>query len=617
MRHNHKHLFRRPLLLFLITAFGLSVIVGAQTPPASQNAPTKRPNIVLVILDDAGFSDFGSYGSEIATPNIDQLARTGVRLTNFHAASTCEPTRAMLLSGVDSHRAGAGALQVLIANNQKGKPGYEGYLSEKAHSLGQLLRDGGYATYFAGKWNQGNGLERAPGARGWDRYLALEQTGADNFEARTYAPFNLEAVWWENGKRAQLPADFYSTKTYVDRLIEYIEEGRASSKPFMAMLALQAPHTPLQAPAADIEKYVGRYDAGWTRIRAERYRRQVELGIMPAGLTLPRLPAALGVPHILNNDWERLSADERRQSARKMAVYAAMIDNADQHIGRLREHLRRAGDLDNTVFVVMSDNGADAVDFERLNPAFRLWYRVNFASGENAIGGRRSFTHYGPHWAEVSNTPFSLIKTTVGEGGMRVPFIISYPARVRQGVTGNAFAYVTDVLPTLLDLAGVPMPGDVYQGKQMYRPTGKNMMPYLQGEAPRIHLPEAAIGFEGTGGQALFRDHYKLMRQGAPLDGRWHLFDLQSDPTESRDLSAEQPALVQEMLAEVSRYNETNGVILPEPGYDARRQILVNNAGVLLRQLGPILIAILTALALTWLLLRAGWRRWRDTQLPL
>jgi arylsulfatase A-like enzyme len=306
---------------------GLVGLFSAEAP--AQAAAGQRPNIVFVLIDDAGFSDFGAYGSEIATPNIDSLAKEGLRFSNFHTASTCEATRVMVQSGVDHHRAGAGTLSVVIADNQKGKPGYEGYLSDRVHSLGQLMRDGGYATYYSGKWNIGDGVERGPGARGWDRYMSLEQTGADNFEAKVYAPFNLEAVWWEDGKRADLPADFFSSKHYVDKLIQFIDEGRSAGKPFMAMLSFQAVHSPLQAPQALIDKYLKLYDVGWEKIRAERYARQVETGLVPPGLELPRVAP--------EREWTRLSAEERLAAAKKMAVFAAMLDDADQQIGRLRE----------------------------------------------------------------------------------------------------------------------------------------------------------------------------------------------------------------------------------------------------------------------------------------
>ena len=345
-------------------------LIGSEKGWADEQA---RPNIVFILIDDAGFSDFGSYGSEIQTPNLDRIAQDGVRFTNFHVASTCEATRVMLQSGIDNHRAGAGTLQVVIADNQRGKPGYEGYLSDDAHSLGQLLHDAGYATYYTGKWNIGNGLARSPGARGWDRYMSLEQTGADNYEAKVYAPFNMEAVWWEDGHRAVLPPDFFSTKYYFDRMMQYIEEGRSSGKPFMAMIATQAVHSPLQAPNPDIEKYMHRYDVGWEKVRLERYQRQVNMGLVPAGLSLPVAPGA--------KRWESLSDEQRRDYSKKMAVYAGMLDNADQHTGRLIDYLKKSGQFDNTVFIIMSDNGADAYDLSQLNLPFKIWYNLNFALG--------------------------------------------------------------------------------------------------------------------------------------------------------------------------------------------------------------------------------------------
>jgi len=585
-------------LLGLLSTLPWSEAAMAQ----AATTPARPPNIVFVLIDDAGFSDFGAYGGEIATPNIDAIARSGVRFTNFHTASTCEASRVMLHSGVDNHRAGAGTLQVVIANNQKGKPGYEGHLSDQAHSLGQLLRDGGYATYFAGKWNIGNGLERSPGARGWDRYIGLEQTGADNYEAKVYAPFNLEPVWWEDGRRAQLPADFFSTRHYVDKMIRYVDEGRAGGKPFFSLISLQAVHSPPQAPQADIEKYLQRYEAGWDRVRAERYQRQVQMGLMPAGLQLPQAPN--------RRSWDSLSDAQKRAYAKRMAVYAGMLDNADQHIGRFREHLRKTGELDNTVFIVMSDNGADAYDLANLNLPFKVWYRLNYALGYDTLGAKGSYVHYGQEWAEVSNTPLALFKGSSAEGGMRVPFVISYPGRLPAGGVSHKFAYATDFLPTVLEIAGIALPGDEYGGKKPHRPTGTSLLPHLQGKTAHIHAASEAIGFESTGGQALFMGEHKLMRNAAPLgDGQWHLHRLAQDPAEATDLMHKEPELAKTMLAEIERYNALNGVVLPEPGYNAFRQLLTNNWEILLRQLGAIVTTALALLLGLVYLLARWWRR--------
>lgn len=589
-----------------LSAWAVAQAAAQQPPLAPQQ---QRPNIVFILIDDAGFSDFGSYGGEIATPNLDSIARAGVRLTNFHTASTCEASRAMLQTGVDNHLAGAGTLKVVIADNQRGKPGYEGYLSDKAHSLGRLLHDGGYATYYAGKWDLGDGLERSPGAKGWDRYISLEQTGADNFEdKKVYAPLNLEAVRWEDGHPAQLPSDFFSTRHYVDKMIQYVDEGKGGNKPFFAMIALQAVHSPLQAPNPDIDKYLHRYDAGWEKIRYERYQRQVQMGLMPGGLVLPR--------SVLSRSWDSLTVGEQREYAKKMAVFAGMLDNADQHIGRFRDYLKQAGMLDNTVFIAMSDNGADPYELNKINLPFHLWYEVHFSLDYETLGQKGSYVHYGNNWAEVSNTPFAMFKGTSGEGGMRVPFIVSYPGRIAPGSVSDQFAYATDFLPTVLDIAGIAVPDDGPAGRHPYRPSGVSMLPHLEGNSPRIHPVDEAIGFESTGSEALFKGDYKLLRNRPPLsDGQFKLVDLRNDPVEAHDLSASQPALFKDMQSEMETYVAKNGVIRPPPDYDGIRQLLLNNWPTLARQLAGVIAAaaggLLAILIAAYFLLRAGWRRWR------
>ena len=579
----------------------LACLCTCAPAPATLPATAVRPNIVFILIDDAGFSDLGSYGGEIETPNLDAMARAGVRFTNFHTASTCESSRTMLQSGVDHHRAGAGTLQVAIADNQRGQPGYEGYLSDRVNSLGELMHAGGYATYFSGKWNIGAGLARSPGARGWDRYLALENTGADNYEARVYAPFNREAVWWEDGHRAQLPPDFYSSHHYVSKLIQFIDEGRAADKPFMATLAFQAVHSPLQAHQPFIDKYIPRYGAGWDRMRAERYERQVRMGLAPAGLVMN---AAM-----ISRDWTTLSQAERQREAKKMAVFAGMLEEADAEVGRLREHLRSIGQLDHTVFIVMSDNGADAYDLSQLNLPFRIWYHVNDKLGYDDMGAPGSYVHYGQNWAAVSNTPLTLFKGTSGEGGMRVPFIVQMPGEQHPGSITRAFAYATDFVPTVLDLAGIALPQQGAGGKMA--PTGKSLLPLLLGRVSRVHEPGEAFGFEGTGGEALFRDGYKIMRNGAPLGGpEWSLYR-DDDWTEGHDLAREQPERVKAMEGEYQRYRQDNGVVMPEPGYNPLLQLLKNNMGVLLYQLRWMLVLCALVLLMPLAALAWWWRRRR------
>jgi arylsulfatase/uncharacterized sulfatase len=309
------------------------------------------------------------------------------------------------------------------------------------------------------------------------------------------------------------------------------------------------------------------------------------MGLAPGGLTLPRAAP--------EREWTLLSDEERRAEAKRMAVFAGMLDNADEQIGRLREHLRKTGDLDNTVFIVMSDNGADAYDLSRLNLPMKLWYRTHFSLDTDHMGGKGSYVHYGQDWAEVSNTPFALFKGTSAEGGMRVPLIVHFPGRVPAGGKSDAFAYVTDFLPTVLDIAGIPLPGNEYKGQALLRPTGKSLWPLAVGEAERVHDPEEAIGFEGSGGEAIFMGDYKLMRNGSPFgDGSWRLINLRDDPAESRDLSALEPERFRKMLAEVDAYHQRAGVVSPEAGYDPTRQLLINNWPVLVRQLWFVLLPV-------------------------
>ncbi len=580
-------------------------------PPAllaavSVPATVQRPNIVFVLFDDAGFSDFGAYGSEIQTPTIDAIAKAGVRFTNFHTASTCEASRAMLHSGVDSHQAGQGTLSVVMAESQRGKPGYEGYLSEQAHSLGALMKAGGYATFFAGKWNLGKGLERSPGARGWDRYIGLEQTGADNYEAKVYAPFDTEAVWWEDGKRAILPADFYSSKHYVDRLIAYIDEAqandRAASKPFFAMLSLQAVHSPQQAPREDYEKYLSLYEAGWGTIRQQRYERQVQMGLMPAGLTLPEAKN--------RRVWEALAPDERKIQIKKMAIFAGMLERADREIGRLQAHLKDIGQLDNTVFMVMSDNGADPYELSHLNLAFRFWHALNRDNSIENLGGRNSYVHYGQDWAEVSNTPFSGFKGMSTEGGMRVPLLMSLP-QGRQGMASpglaSKFVYVTDLLPTILELGGVALPVAERAVEGKHAPTGRSVLPYLQGKQTSVHLPTETIGFECTGGEALFKGDYKIVRNNNGFGAaQWQLFNVTHDLTESINLAEKEPERLRGMVNDMDQFNVRNGVVAPEPGYDPMHQLLKNNWRNLLHHFAVplVLVLLLVAIGITLLVRR-------------
>ena len=496
-------------ILFSVAALVLSLACE----PASAGG---RPNILLILADDMGYSDASPYGSEIFTPNIARLADQGVMFSDFHVAAYCAPTRSMLLTGVDNHIVGLGNMIELAADNQRGKPGYEGYLNGRAATLATLLRSAGYHTFMAGKWHLGKTPDTTPAAQGFDESVGVLEGGADNWENKSYSPGYRSVHFFDGGKELVLPADFYSSKFYADRMIGYIDANAGDGKPFFGYLAFQAVHQPHQAPADVTARYLSTYQAGWSAISQFRYARMIDLGLMPPGLTMSR-PAVV-------QDWNALSPDEQRMNAKRMAVYAGMLEYMDLSIGRVIDHLRSKGLLDNTVVVFMSDNGGEAA---RLQPMFPEYYSKNFDLSYERLGEKGSYSEYGPGWAAASMTPFSNFKGSAAEGGVRAPFIIRYPGRVPQGGRSDQFAYVLDVVPTLLDLAGVATrPAD------QAPLTGHSMVDLLAGKTTQIHAASKSIGYEAAGGSAVYRGDYKLVRSVPPYgDGKWRLYDLRTDPT--------------------------------------------------------------------------------------
>ncbi len=562
MRHRYQ------LTFMLCAVFGLAAS-GCSTPEETSTEPENRPpNIIIVLLDDTGYADLGAYGSEVSTPNIDRLAANGVRFTNFHAAAACTPTRGMLLTGVDNHLVGMGNMIEIMADNQFDQPGYEGFMGYSVVTLPTLLRDAGYHTYMAGKWHLGKTKKSIPAARGFERSISLMESGADNWEKKSYLPMYEFVHFYEDFEEVDLPDDFFSTNYYTDRLTEYIGKDHGDGKPFFAYLSLQAQHYPLQAPQEYIDKYEGVYDVGWDEIRARRYARQVELGVMPAGLTLP--PIAASPP------WDSVSAEDRRMYAKRMAVYAGMLDNVDVNFGRLMNYLEEIGEADNTVIVYMSDNGADNNEQDKIFPE---WYAANFDLSYERMGLEGSYVNYGPGWAGASGAPLTLFKGAASEGGMRVPLIISGPAGIQSGVTTDAFAFVTDITPTLLELAGVSAPTGSYGGKEVHPINGKSMLSFLRSEKDGVHGSDDVVAYEMAGSAAVFRGGYKLMRNNPPFgDREWRLYRPLEDPAEVNDLAGAEPELFAEMVAEYGRFAEEVNLIEVPDDYHVIEQLQKNAA---------------------------------------
>ena len=435
-------------------------------------------------------------------------------------------------------------------------------------TLSTLLKDAGYHTYMAGKWHLGKTKKSLPAARGFERSIALMESGADNWEKKTYLPMYDFVHFYEDFEEVDLPEDFFSTNYYTDRLKEYIGKDHGDGKPFFAYLSLQAQHYPLHAPQEYIDRYDSVYDVGWDEIRARRYARQAERGIMPAGLTLPPIAAA--------PLWDSLSEEDRRMYSKRMAVYAGMLENVDGNIGRLMAYLEEIGEADNTVIVFMSDNGADNNEQDKVFPE---WYAANFDLSYEKMGLKGSYVNYGPGWAGASSTPFTLFKGSASEGGMRVPLIITGPARIQSGEITDAFAFVTDITPTLLELAGVSAPTGSFDGKEVHPINGKSMLSFLRGEKDGVHSPEDAVAYEMAGSAAVFRDGYKLMRNNPPFgDKQWRLYRPVEDPVEANDLAQSEPELFAELVTAYDLFaKEVNLIEVPED-YNPIKQIQKNAA---------------------------------------
>jgi arylsulfatase A-like enzyme len=519
-----------------------------QTPPVQSG-----PNIVLIVADDLGFSDLGCFGSEIATPNIDALASQGQIFSNFYAAATCSPTRAMLLSGTDNHMAGLGDMAERVQSMPEliGQPGYEGYLNDRVISIAQLLKDTGYHTYIAGKWHLGRTPDQSPKAKGFERSYTLLDAYTNHFY-----PYR-DHRFWEDDGYTQYPEGQYSTNLYTDKLISFIDGDREDNQPFFLFAAYTSPHWPLQAPPEHIDKYHGKYHIGYDSLRVLRFQGLKDRQIIPRNTALPELPAVKGNLYRISSDpltpWTVLDAEQKRIEARKMEIYAGMVDNLDYNIGRLVDHLKQIGQFDNTLFVFLSDNGSAVLDNNMTPDGVDMY---------EAMGTANSFVGYGPPWAHASSAAFRLYKGYSTEGGIHTPLIVKMPnQQLGKGVT-PAFTTVMDLAPTFLELAGGTYPSS-YKGRPLEPHKGESMLPLLKGEQNHVHAEEYSVGWELFGRCALRKGNWKITKVEAPFGkGRFELFNLEEDPTEQKDLAQVYPGKYTEMLQDWDNYVEKNGVIL-------------------------------------------------------
>lgn len=532
-----------PLLLVLLSS-GLACQAPAE-------APAPRPNIVLIMADDMGYSDIGCFGSEISTPHLDRLAAGGLRMTHFYNAARCCPSRAALLTGLYPHQAGVGDML-----QPDSLPGYGTHLSFQAVTLAEVLREAGYFTLISGKWHVGHEAPHWPMKRGFQRQYASSATTGHYFgvaEGRKFVVEDQEieppGEWIEAGqtryKRLQNEdgSQWYATNAYTDRAIGYLQERQASDslrdRPFFLYLPYTAPHWPLHALPEDIAKYRDRYLIGWDSLRQQRYERLLAEGIIdPAWSLSPRneeVPA-----------WDSLPDSTQRYYADLMAVYAAMVDNLDQNIGRLLDHLEASGELDHTLILFLSDNGACHEAPHRGKPGA-------------APGSPDSFDGYEYAWANASNTPFSWFKHWTHEGGSATPFIAWNPRWVTPGRTDHQVAHIIDLMPTLVELAATRYP-ETLGGRDILPVAGKSLLPIFRGEARE---PHEALFWEHEGNRAVRQGDWKLVsrfdyqrRENLP----WELYHLGEDRSETRNLAAAQPDRVAALAARFEAWAQQQGV---------------------------------------------------------
>lgn len=515
----------------------------------------QRPNILFILADDLGYADLGAFGGEIPTPNLDKLARKGTLLTSFYANMTCSPTRAMLMSGMDNHLTGLGVMGAPTRDDQKGRPGYEGYLNFRIATLPELLTDAGYNTYMIGKWHlsQGSKVETGPHARGFRRVFSSFDGAAHlgGWDWRGPQP----ADYWDGDAVVHVGDDWYTTRDYTKKMLGFIEQDRAEGKPFFAYMAYTAPHWPLQAPRESIARFRGWYDDGYEALYAKRLARQKKLGLVPKNA--PSIDPARFKPR-----WSELTPEQRRVESRHMEIYAAMVSDLDHYVGEVIDYLKRTGQLDNTFIFFCSDNGAES---GRRDLAKNIQEHVGkeYNHSLDNLGAATSYVMYGANWASASMTPFFRHKATGFEGGTHVPAFAYFPGHIESGARSDAMGTVMDLLPTFLDLARTAHPGTRYHGRDVMLPQGKSLLPVLYGKAGNVHSADEPFAWELFGHRSVRKGDWKLVwDQAEPEEQRrWALFDIAKDPEEQHDLSKAQPERFAAMQAEWESYVRRNGVI--------------------------------------------------------
>ena len=525
----------RWLNIFVLTTIVSGVMVYAESGVV-KNAP--RPNIIVILADDMGFSDLGCYGSEIATPNLDKLAANGLRLTQFYNSARCCPSRASLLTGLYAHQAGQGGML-----EDFGVPGYTGHLNDTCVTIAEALRPAGYFTATCGKWHVGMNVGVSPWNRGFDHSLSNAIGGLYFLDdkGQLYLDGNIASGNKAKGHAAEFDSN-YSTDVLTDYSLKFIDAAKSEKKPFFLYLAEFAPHWHLQATPEDIAKWRGKFKSGWEILRQQRYEKQKTLGVIDNSLILPPLPSEVPA-------WDKLSAAEQDKFDHIMAIYAAVVEHMDRSIGRLVDALKQRGELDNTIIMFMSDNGASAEGDE------------GHLDG-SPPGSVKSKVMQGQYWATLSNTPLRKWKGRNHEGGISTPLIIHWPQGIKAaGELRTQPAHLIDIMPTCVELAGATYPKE-FSGKAILPMEGRSLVPLFDNR----QIQRDALYWEHSGNAAVRLGDWKLVRNG--IKGEWELYNIKDDRTESNNLAATEPERVKDLNTLWQNW-AVRAQVLPYPGKKA------------------------------------------------
>lgn len=509
-----------------LTLIGI-ILFAILSSPASL---AQKPNIIVVLVDDMGFSDLGCFGSEIPTPNIDKLAANGVRFSQFYNTARCCPTRASLLTGLYQHQTGIGQMaEDPFKNpgqkdrNDAGVPGYKGYLNHHCVTIAEVLKPAGYHTYMTGKWHVGmHGEQKWPLQRGFERYYGI-LAGATSY----LKPDGGRGLTADNIKLPAPEGEYYTTDAFTDQAIRFIQEQN-DEKPFFLYLAYNAPHWPLQAKKEDYEKFVGHYMKGWDVLREERYQKQKVIGLFDRDIPLSPRDSRV-------RPWNEVDEVQKKESDFRMAVYAAQVNCIDQNIGKLVNKLSELNKLENTLIILLSDNGACAEPYKEFGGG-----KVEDINNPEISGN----VSYGIGWANLSNTPFYEYKVKSYEGGISAPFIASWPVKIRKtaGSVYHTPASLIDLMPTLIEASGAKYPKTHPDGTELFKLEGQSLIPaFLKGKGKQAEY----MFWEHEGYSAIRKGNWKAYKK--VNETKWELYDLLTDRDEQIDVSNAHPELINDL----------------------------------------------------------------------